>query len=83
MLVTDGETRVALACVRALARRGHSVHVAATGRRCLAGVSRFAAGAHAVGDASGDPRAWAERLEQAATSMRADLLLPVTEVSLG
>ena len=83
VLVTDGDTRVALACVRALVRRGHNVRVAATGRRCLAGASRFVAGAHAVGDASADPRGWAERLEQAATSMHADLLLPVTEVSLG
>ena len=83
VLVTDGETRVALACVRALARCGHSVHVAAAGHRCLAGASRFAAGTHAVGDASAEPRAWAQRLEQVATRMRADLLLPVTEVSLG
>jgi predicted ATP-grasp superfamily ATP-dependent carboligase len=83
ILVTDGETRVALACVRALAARGHTVHVAASGPRSLAAASRYAAGGHGVGDAAEDPRGWTERLERVATSIGAELLLPVTEVSLG
>lgn len=83
LLVTDGETRVALACVRALAARGHTVHVASAGERSLAGASRHAAGSHAVGDAFEDPRGWAERLLEVADGIGADLMLPLTEVSLG
>jgi predicted ATP-grasp superfamily ATP-dependent carboligase len=83
ILVTDGETRAALASVRALAARGHTVHVAAAGSRSLAAASRHASGAHAVGDPSSDPRGFAERLVQVAGKISADLILPVTEVSLG
>ena len=83
ILVTDGETRAALACVRALAARGHTVHVAAEGSRSLAGASRYAGGAHVVGDPTTDPRSFAERLVRVAASVGADLILPVTEASLG
>ena len=83
VLVTDGDTRAALACVRALAARGHTVHVAAAELRSLAGASRHAAGAHEVGDPSSDPRGFAARLVQAAASVGADVILPVTEVTLG
>jgi predicted ATP-grasp superfamily ATP-dependent carboligase len=83
LLVTDGDARAALACVRALARRGHTVHVAAPGRRSLASASRYAAGAHDVGDPIGDPRGYAERLVRTAEEIRADAILPVTEVTLG
>jgi predicted ATP-grasp superfamily ATP-dependent carboligase len=83
VVVTDGETRAALACVRALAASGHEVHVVAAGERSLAGASRHAAAAHAVGDPGADPRGFAERLVRAAESTRADQILPVTEVSLG
>ena len=83
VLVTDGESRAALACVRALGARGHTVHVAAARARSLAGASRFASGEHAVGDAGVDPRGTAERLVATASRIGADLILPVTEVSLG
>ena len=84
VLVTDGETRAALACVRALAARGHTVHVAASGPRSLAGASRYAAGAHDVGDPSSDPRGFAERLARVGARTSAlDVILPVTEVTLG
>jgi predicted ATP-grasp superfamily ATP-dependent carboligase len=83
ILVCDGETRAALACVRALGARGHRVHVAASGARSLAGASRHATSAHAVGDPQSDPRGFAERLVRVAAEIGADLILPVTEVSLG
>jgi hypothetical protein len=83
VLVTDGETRAALACVRALAARGHTVHVAASGARSLAGASRHAAAVHEVGDPNADPRGYAERSARAARDARADRILPVTEVTLG
>ena len=83
VLVTDGETRAALACVRSLAACGHTVHVAATGPRSLAAASRYSSGGHAVGDPNSDPRGFAERLVRVAAGVGADLILPVTEVSLG
>ena len=42
VLVLDGQTNQALACVRSLGRAGHEVLVAATRRRPLAAWSRFA-----------------------------------------
>jgi hypothetical protein len=78
VLVTDGEMRAALACVRALAARGHTVHVAASGARSLAAASRHATAVHAIGDPNEDPRGYADRLARAASEMRADLILPVT-----
>ena len=43
ILVTDGDTRAALAVVRALGAQGHTVDVVAARPGSLAGVSRFAA----------------------------------------
>ncbi len=59
------------------------MHVAAPGPRSLAGASRYASSTQAVGDASSDPRSYADRLARVAETIGADLILPVTEVSLG
>ena len=83
MLVTDGETRTALATVRALGRAGHRVHVASTAPRSLAGASRYAAGEQAIGDPAEDPARWARALEEVAERVGAELILPLTEISLG
>lgn len=83
ILVTDGESRAALASVRSLGARGHCVQVVASRPRSIAGASRHAAGEHAIGDAASDPKGWAERLERVAVETRAELLLPISEVSLG
>jgi predicted ATP-grasp superfamily ATP-dependent carboligase len=82
ILVTDGETRAALATVRALGAAGHDVHVVAAGARCLAGASRFASGEHSLADPATDPRGWSEGLERLARTLGADLLFPVSEISL-
>ena len=83
ILVTDGESRAALAAVRALGARGHHVEVVAAGHRSMAGGSRHAAGEHAIGDATTDPKGWAERLERVALETRSQLILPISEVSFG
>src|SRR5262245_55705040 len=83
ILVTDGETRAALATVRALGARGHRVHVVARRSRSLAGASRFAAGAHLAANAASDPKLWVEAIAKLAQDLDAELLLPVTDVSLG
>lgn len=83
ILVTDGETRAALATVRALGAAGHAIHVVAAGARSLAGGSRFSVSEHSIGDPATDPCRWSENLERVARELGADLLLPVTEISLG
>lgn len=83
VLVTDGETRAALAAVRSLGAAGHTVHVACAATSSLAGGSRHAATEHAIGVAARDPGAWAERIEALAVALNADLILPVTEIAMG
>lgn len=83
VIVTDGESRAALASVRSLAAAGYRVHVVASERSNLAGASRFADSEHLLVDPGEQPEAWALGLERVATEIGADLLLPVTEVSIG
>lgn len=83
ILVTDGEQRAALACVRSLGRGGHHVEVAAIAAGSLAAASRFARGEHALGDPAQDPSGWLERLTAAARSEQIDWILPLSEVALG
>jgi predicted ATP-grasp superfamily ATP-dependent carboligase len=83
VLVTDGETRAALAVVRSLGRAGHAVHVASSDGRSLAGASRHARADHVLPDASRDPAGWAAALERLCGSLDAPLVVPITEVSLG
>jgi carbamoylphosphate synthase large subunit len=83
ILVLDGDTRAALAAVRALGRRGHAVHVASARPGSLAGASRFATGEVALGDAAERPGEWATALEKAARALRIEWVLPVTEIAFG
>jgi predicted ATP-grasp superfamily ATP-dependent carboligase len=83
IIVTDGETRAALAAVRSLGASGYTVHVTASEKRSMAGASRHAAGEHSIGDATRSPSVWARNLEDVAEEVRADLILPITEVSIG
>lgn len=59
------------------------MHVAAATTQSLAGASRHVAGRYAVGNAADDPCGYAARLEEVAGRIGVDLILPVTEVSLG
>ncbi len=83
ILVTDGESRAALAAVRSLGASGYSVHVASSDPGSIAGGSRFSVDEHLVPDASDRPDEWAESILRIAARIGADLLLPVTEVSIG
>jgi predicted ATP-grasp superfamily ATP-dependent carboligase len=83
ILVTDGESRTALAAVRSLGAGGHEVHVASVEARSLAGASRFVTRAHRVGDVSGEPKAWVDAIRRIAADLSVDSVLPVTDVSLG
>ena len=83
VIVTDGETRTALACVRALGRRGVPVHVLATRRGALAAASRHCRRVHAVPDPEREPAAWGAAVRAAAAVLPGAVLLPVTEVAMG
>ncbi len=81
--MTDGETRAALAAVRALGRSGHTVYVVSAQRGSLAAASRHASGEHVLAVPLSDPEKWADGLEQVTHRLAAKLVLPLTEVSLG
>jgi predicted ATP-grasp superfamily ATP-dependent carboligase len=83
ILVTDGESRAALAAVRSLGARGHAVQVVSARPRSLAGGSRHAAGEHAIGDPASDPEGWVQRLERVARACGSELVLPISEVAFG
>ncbi len=83
VLLSDGEARAALAATRALGARGFEVHVASQNGRSLAGASRFAASECAVGDPSLEPERWARAVCERADGLEIELVLPLTEASLG
>jgi len=78
VLVVDGQTNQALACVRSLGRAGHEVYVASDRRWPLAAWSRYCTAAFRLAGetvpAFADLRAWAARAG-------VSLVLPLTERS--
>ncbi|MFO0687474.1 MAG: ATP-grasp domain-containing protein [Myxococcota bacterium] len=83
ILVTDAETRAALAAVRSLGRAGHEIHTTSARPRELASASRFVRAEHVLPHAERAPDAWASALEALFRSERFDRILPITELSLG
>ena len=83
VLISDGETRPALAATRSLAANGYVVEVLAHSRFTRAGASRHASAVHAVPDASQDPMGWARAVQALLDREPNQLLFPVTEVALG
>lgn len=82
ILVTDGETRSALAVVRSLGRAGHEVHVCSSDGRSLAGRSRYAVSDVRVPSALTEPRSFVEAVERETARLQADVLLPLTDASI-
>jgi len=82
VLVTDGEERAALACVRSLSAAGYDVVVASPRKRSLAGASRFARARVVLPSALVDPAAFLSQLSETVRAREIDVLLPVTEHSL-
>ncbi len=82
-IVTDGESRAALAAVRSLGAAGHELHVVASDPGNLAGASRWAASEHLLPDPAAEPARWAACLEEKARELDVDWVLPVTEVAIG
>lgn len=82
IVVTDGGERASLACVRSLGAAGWTVHVVADRRGSLAAASRHAAAEHVAPSALAEPARFREEVARVASSVRADVLLPIGEASL-
>ena len=81
ILVTDSDTRSALAAVRALGRAGHEVITAGDRQPSLASVSRYCSGFEGYPHPGSDPDAFVTALVAIASRRRIDLLLPMTEIT--
>ena len=82
VLVTDGDSRAALAIVRSLGRAGHSVFVAASRRLSLAGASRYARRRDVVADPISSPWEFVEDIRRVIQRHAVDVLIPVTDAAL-
>ena len=80
VLITDGDTRQALATTRSLGLKGHYVVVHAD-RPSLGGISRYCSAAVAGPAAYEDPEGFVTSMGELARRQEIDLLLPMTEVS--
>lgn len=81
VLITDGDTRQALAATRALGRAGHSVVVVADDLPCLAGVSRYASAAQACPSGVVEPGRFGAAIASRIREQHIDVVLPMTEIS--
>jgi predicted ATP-grasp superfamily ATP-dependent carboligase len=82
VLVTDGDTRAALAIVRSLGRAGHTICVAASRRVSLAGASRYARHRDVVADPVSAPTQFVEDIVGLTRRRQIDVLIPVTDAAL-
>jgi predicted ATP-grasp superfamily ATP-dependent carboligase len=82
ILVTDGEQRAALACVRSLGAAGHRVIVASPRTRSIAGASRFADAHIRTPNSLTDPDGFLAAVSGIVRQSAVQVLLPMTEQSL-
>lgn len=81
VLITDGDSRSALAATRSLGRRGHEVIVGGEQPASLAGVSRYASACAAYPAPSDNPDAFVAAVADAAQRHRVDVIMPMTEIT--
>jgi predicted ATP-grasp superfamily ATP-dependent carboligase len=82
VLVTDGETRAALAITRSLGAQGHTVLISASERRSIAGSSRYCTAEHWQPPAADGPGALATAFADLMSRAEPDLVIGVTDRSL-
>jgi predicted ATP-grasp superfamily ATP-dependent carboligase len=80
VLVTDGNSRAALAVTRSLGRSGHEVLVGDRRSRSLARSSRYCAAGVVYPDPFLDPDGFLASIEREVRDRRIDILLPITDV---
>lgn len=81
VLVTDSDTRPALAAVRSLGRRGYEVITAGVRHPSLASVSRFSAFFDRYPDPAEDTPGFVATIVEIARRRQVDVVLPITEIS--
>jgi hypothetical protein len=79
VLVTDGESRPALAIVRSLGKAGIAPFVCAQSGLSLAGASRFARDSAAVPDPLSEPEKFVDAVLRLVREWRIDMVQPVSE----
>lgn len=82
ILVSDGDSRTALATTRSLIKHGHDVFVAAHTTRSLAGVSKGAHPTEFRASALREPTAYARESADFAVRAGIDILLPVSDAAV-
>ena len=83
VLVTDGDTRAALAITRSLGRKGHRIVVGEKTHPSLASVSRYCSEGWMYPDPLKRPADFLDDLLRTVKEKRIDVLLPVTEITTG
>jgi predicted ATP-grasp superfamily ATP-dependent carboligase len=81
VLVTDGNTRPALAVTRALGQLGHDVIVAAERYPSLASVSRYCTVQETYPSLQREPGNFAAAVAEIASRYKVDVALPITEIT--
>ncbi len=82
VLVSDGDSRTALACVRSLVAAGREVWAMAPGQRSLAGVSHRVHPVRVTATALEEPAAYAAEVARLCRDLAIDVLLPVSDAAV-
>ena len=82
VLITDGNSRAALAIARSLGAYGYEVHVCAVTDISLAGRSKYCHQAHTYPDPTANRENFVNAIESLVRELRVDILLPVTDICL-
>ncbi|MFA7388458.1 MAG: ATP-grasp domain-containing protein [Thiohalobacteraceae bacterium] len=81
ILVTDGDSRAALAIVRSLGKAGHEVIVGSTRTRSLAGASKYCGTGICYPDPDGYRESFVNFIAEYVADESVDVLLPVTDIT--
>jgi predicted ATP-grasp superfamily ATP-dependent carboligase len=82
VLLTDGDQRASLSCLRALSGDGHECFVLEPNRASITGSSRYCRGAAVAPDPAVDPSGFFEILRERVAKWGCEILVPITEKSL-
>lgn len=82
ILVTDGNSRSALAVTRSLGKKGHKIIVTATSSSSLAAASRYCSQSIATPDPLANADAYAATIREVAVRENIDCIYPMTEQSI-
>jgi predicted ATP-grasp superfamily ATP-dependent carboligase len=82
ILITDGDSRAALAVTRSLGRKKHTVYVSASKSKSLASLSRFCCRGFAAPDPLRNHKEYVEAILALIKKEKIDIVFPITEQSI-